>query len=62
MINPVAINLSPHKKNVVSTVHTKPQLEEFVASIAGVLKSCRVNMPIIFRQHYVECAQIYSKI
>ena len=29
----------------------------------GVLKRCRVNMPrtIIFSQHYVECAQMYSK-
>ena len=58
MINPVVVNLSPHKKNVVYTVHPKPQLEEFVASIAGVLKSCRVNIPraIIFCQHYVESA------
>ena len=27
MINPVVVNLSPHKKNVVYTVHPKPQLE-----------------------------------
>ena len=60
--NPVVVNMSPHKRNVVFTVHPKPQLGEFLCSIVGILKRLRVNMPrtIIFCRRYMECAQMYS--
>ena len=62
MTNPVVVNLSPHKKNIVFTVHPKPTLDDFVSSITNVLKRLRVNMPrtIIFCRRYMECAQMYT--
>ena len=62
MVDPVIVNLSPHKKNIVYSIHPKPELEEFVASIVDVLKKIRVNMPrmIIFCRRYMECARMYG--
>ena len=60
MTNPVVVNMFPHKKNVIFTVHSKPELGELVCSIVDILKSFRVNMPrtIIFCRRYMECAQL----
>ena len=62
MVDPVVINLSPHKKNIVYDLYPKPDLEEFVSGIVERLKGLRVNMPriIIFCRRYMECAEMYT--
>lgn len=62
MVRPTTICASPHKKNVLYTVHRKPTLEEFVGGLVDFLKRLRTSMPrtIIFCKRYRECAHIYS--
>ena len=41
MVEPVIISVSPHKKNIVYTVHPKPDIGEFIESIVDCLKRLR---------------------
>ena len=55
------ISVSPHKKNIMYVVKKKPEIEEFVQTLAESLRCLKICMPriIIFCRRYLECAQMY---
>lgn len=64
MKSPAVIGLSPERDNITFYVKRAPTLNEFCLTIAGELKSKRVNTPktVVFCRSLKKCSKIHDTI